>query len=203
MATLRVRAATRARRLQWLTIAWNVAECAVALVAGFVAGSIALIGFGLDSAIEVTASLAALWRLWRDHDVAGRERAERRALRVIGVCFLVLAAYVGFEAAESLLQRSAPERSIVGVVLAGASLIVMPLLARAKRRIARDMASGALAAESRQTLICAYLSAVLLAGLALNAWLGWWWADPVAGIAMVPLIAREGYEAIRGRTCCD
>jgi divalent metal cation (Fe/Co/Zn/Cd) transporter len=190
------------RRLQYLTIAWNSAECAVAVGAGLLAGSIALVGFGVDSAIEVTSSLAALWRLRRDRDPVHREVAERRALQGIGICFLLLAAYVLYEAVEVLIEGRAPERSLVGIVLATLSLAVMPALAHFKRRIASRLASGALEAETRQTEVCAWLSAILLLGLGLNAWPGWWWADPVAAMAMVPLIAWEGLEALRGRTCC-
>jgi divalent metal cation (Fe/Co/Zn/Cd) transporter len=201
MAT-RTTAARRGRALQYVTIAWNSAECVVALVAGFVASSVALVSFGLDSAIEVTSSIAAVWRLHSESDEARREIAERRALRVIGVCFLLLAAYVFYDAVASLLSGLPPDRSMLGVSVAALSLVVMPLLARAKRRIATRLDSGALEAETRQTEICAYLSAILLAGLGLNAWLGWWWADPVSGLLMVPLIGREGCEAVRGRTCC-
>ncbi len=178
----RVAMIRRGRRLQYVTIAWNSLECAVALVAGVLAGSIALVGFGFDSAIEVTSSVAALWRLAWDRDDAHREVAERRTFRLIGVCFLLL--------------------SVAGIVLAALSLIVMPVLARSKRQIASRLGSGALEAETRQTEICAYLSAILLAGLGLNAWLGCWWADPLAGLVMVPLIAWEGLAAVRGRTCC-
>jgi divalent metal cation (Fe/Co/Zn/Cd) transporter len=192
----------RGRRLQHLTIAWNSAECAVALVAGFLAGSVALVGFGFDSAIEVTSSLAALWRLHREADEIRRERAERRTLRAIGVCFLLLAGYVFYDAVLALVRATPPERTITGLALAALSLIVMPLLARAKRRVATALESGALEAETRQTEMCAYLSAILVGGLGLNAWLGWWWADPVAALLMVPLIAREGWAAFRGRTCC-
>jgi divalent metal cation (Fe/Co/Zn/Cd) transporter len=191
------------RIFQYLTIAWNSAECAVALAAGFIAGSIALVGFGFDSAIEVTSSLAALWRLRSDADEARREAAERLTLRVIGTCFLLLAVYVSYDATQALRQRHASEQSTVGIVLAALSLIVMPTLVYFKRRIASRLGSGALEAEARQTRVCAYLSAILLAGLGLNAWLGWWWADPVAGLLMVPLIAWEGLEAVRGRTCCS
>jgi divalent metal cation (Fe/Co/Zn/Cd) transporter len=198
----RARAARAGRALQDLTIAWNAAECVVALVAGALAGSVALVGFGLDSAIEVTASGAALWRLARDADEACRDAAERRALRVIGACFLALAGYVLIEASRSLIVGQAPDSTLTGIVLAALSLLVMPLLARAKRRVASRLGSGALEAESRQTEICAWLSAILLAGLVLNAWLGWWWADPVAGLLMVPLVAREGWDAWRGDTCC-
>ncbi len=201
-AEQRVRAARAGRRLQYLTIAWNSAECAVALGAGFLAGSIALVGFGFDSAIEVASSLAAVWRLARDPDRERRERAERRTLRIIGACFLLLAAYVLSEAVEGLWAGHAPERSIVGIVLAALSLGAMPALAHFKRRIARRLNSAALEAETRQTEICAWLSAILLVGLGLNAWLGWWWADPVAALGMVPLIAWEGWQALTGRTCC-
>lgn len=191
------------RTLQYLSIGWNSAECLVAVVAGFIAGSIALVGFGLDSAIEVTSSLAALWRLRWDADEARREAAEHRTLRIIGACFLVLAAYVTYDAVQTLREHQAPEHSPVGIVLAALSLIAMPALVHFKRRIASRLDSGALEAEARQTRVCAYLSAILLAGLGLNAWLGWWWADPVAGLLMVPLIVWEGLNAVRGRTCCD
>lgn len=194
--------AERGRRLQHVTVAWNSLEFVVAIVAGLLAGSVALVGFGFDSAIEVTSSAAALWRLRHDADEARREAAERRALRLIGACFLLLAAYVLYESAETLVDRRAPEESFTGIGLAALSLIVMPLLARAKRRVATRLGSGALEAETRQTEVCAWLSAILLGGLGLNAALGWWWADPVAGLLMVPLITREGWEAIRGRTCC-
>jgi divalent metal cation (Fe/Co/Zn/Cd) transporter len=198
----RTRAIKLGRALQYLTIAWNSAECLVALAAGFVAGSIALVGFGFDSAVEVTSSLAALWRLRNDADEAGREAAERRTLRIVGLCFLVLAAYVLCDAAIVLIERRPPDHSRVGIVLAALSMIVMPLLVRSKRRIATRLGSGALEAEARQTQVCAYLSAILLAGLGLNAGLGWWWSDPLAGLVMVPLIAKEGWQALKGRTCC-
>jgi divalent metal cation (Fe/Co/Zn/Cd) transporter len=192
----------RGRALQYATIAWNSAECIVALSAGFLAGSIALVGFGFDSAIEVTSSLAALWRLRWDADEVRRESAERHTLRVIGSCFLILAVYVAYEAGQALRLGDAPQSSMVGIALAALSLVVMPSLVYFKRRIASRLGSGALEAEARQTQICAYLSAILLAGLGLNAWLGWWWADPIAGLIMVPLIASEGIEAVRGKTCC-
>jgi divalent metal cation (Fe/Co/Zn/Cd) transporter len=194
--------ARRGRLLQYVTIAWNSAECLVALAAGFMAGSIALVGFGFDSAIEVTSSLAALWRLGRDADELDRAGAEQRTMRIIGCCFLLLAIYVGYEAVRALAEEKSPDRSTVGIVLAALSLAVMPTLAHFKRRIASKLTSGALETEARQTEICAWLSAVLLAGLGLNAWLGWWWADPVAALGMTPLIAWEGWQAVRGRTCC-
>jgi divalent metal cation (Fe/Co/Zn/Cd) transporter len=199
----RLPAIRQGRRLQYLTIAWNSAECIVALVAGFLSGSIALVGFGFDSAIEVTSSIVALWRLRHDADEAARERAERQTVRVIGVCFLLLAAYVLYEAVETIIERRPPSQSWVGIILAALSLVVMPWLAHLKRKIAISLDSGALEAETRQTEVCAYLSAILLLGLGLNAWLGWWWADPIAGLIMVPLIAWEGVDAVRGRTCCS
>jgi divalent metal cation (Fe/Co/Zn/Cd) transporter len=190
------------RLLQYVTIAWNSVECSVALCIGFLAGSIALVGFGFDSAIEVTSSLAALWRLRRDGDEGRRESVERATMRIVGICFLLLAGYVLLKAAQVLATRQPPDPSVLGMILAALSLIVMPLLVRYKRRVATRLGSGALEAEARQTRVCAYLSAMLLAGLGLNTWLGWWWADPVAGLAMVPLIGWEGWQAMAGRTCC-
>lgn len=192
----------RGRHLQYLTITWNSAECLVALIAGFLAGSIALVGFGFDSAIEVTSSLAALWRLSQGRDEHAKEIAERRTMRVIGGCFLLLTGYVLYQAIQALMHHQPPDVSLIGLLLAALSLIVMPLLVHFKRKIAISLSSGALEAEVRQTQVCAYLSAILLGGLGLNAWLGWWWADPMAGLGMVPVIAWEGWEAIRGRTCC-
>jgi divalent metal cation (Fe/Co/Zn/Cd) transporter len=172
-------------------------------VAGFLAGSIALVGFGFDSVIEVTSAVALLWRLHADADEAWRERVEIITLRVVGSCFLVLALYVGYEAISSVAYHELPERSVPGILLAVASLIVMPLLSRAKRGVARDIDSGAMRADAKQTEFCTYLSAILLGGLLLNALLGWWWADPVAALVMVPIITKEGIEALRGDTCCD
>ena len=192
----------RSRRLNYATIAYNSLEGILSVAAGVLAGSIALVGFGIDSLIELTAGIAALWRLHADADAVRRERAERLTLRVIGLCFLALALYVGAEAIQALAVRTAPERSRVGIVIACASLLVMPFLARAKRVIAMQLNSGALAAEAKQTLICTRLSAILLGGLILNATLGWWWADPAAALAMVPLIGWEGVEGLRGRSAC-
>ncbi len=195
-------AARRGRRLEYLTVAWNSAEGIAALVAGFLAGSIALVGFGLDSVIEISSSAVLLWRLRAEADADRRERRERRAQRLVGVCFLALAAYVAFDAIKGLMRHEAPAESIFGIVVAIAALIAMPLLARAKRQVARQLNSGAMHADSRQSDFCAYLSAILLAGLLLNALLGWWWADPVAALVMVPLIAREGVEGLRAERCC-
>ena len=200
--TTRAAAVQSGMNLEYFTVAWNSVEALVALICGAVAGSIALVGFGLDSLIEVSSGGILLWRLHSDQDDARREAAERRALRLVGITLLALAAYVAGDSAVSLLRREAPQRSLPGIALAAASLIAMPLLARAKRRVALTIASPALHADSRQTDICAYLSAILLLGLLLNAALGWWWADPAAGLVMVPLIAYEGSQALRGKTCC-
>jgi divalent metal cation (Fe/Co/Zn/Cd) transporter len=192
----------RSRRLNYATMAYNSLEGILSITAGLLAGSIALIGFGIDSLIELTAGAAALWRLHADVDPIRRERAERLTLRLIGLCFIALAVYIGADAIHALAARTAPERSWMGIIIAAASLVVMPFLARAKGAIAMQLRSGALAAEAKQTLICTYLSAILLGGLVLNALLGWWWADPAAALAMVPLISWEGVEGLRGRSAC-
>lgn len=191
------------RNLEYFTIAYNSVEGLIAIGAGLVAGSIALVGFGFDSIIEVTSGVALLWRLHSDADESRRERVETITLRIVGTCFLVLAAYVTNDSIKSLVRREAPEESLPGIVLAITSLIVMPFLVRAKRRVARSISSGALLADSKQTELCTYLSAILLGGLLLNALLGWWWADPVAALVMVPIIVKEGIEGLRGETCCE
>jgi divalent metal cation (Fe/Co/Zn/Cd) transporter len=196
-------AARRGRRLEYLTVAWNSAEGIAALIAGFLAGSIALIGFGLDSVIEISSSVVLLWRLRAENDAERREHAEHRAQRLVGMCFLALAAYVAYDSIKGLVRHEAPQESIFGICVAIAALIAMPLLAQAKRQVARQLNSGAMHADSRQSDFCAYLSAILLGGLLLNALLGWWWADPAAALVMVPLIAREGVGGLRARRCCD
>ena len=193
----------RGRRLEYFTIAYNSLEGLIAIVAGLIAGSIALVGFGIDSVIEVTSGAALLWRLQADFDEVRRERVEAITLRIVGVCFLALALFVGYDAIKSLLRSEAPERSLAGIILAAVSLVVMPLLARAKRRVAAGIRSGAMVADAKQTEFCTYLSAILLGGLLANALFGWWWADPVAALVMTPIIAKEGVEALRGETCCD
>ena len=198
----RQRAVRRGQWLTWTTIAYNSLEALLSIGAGLLAGSVALVGFGFDSVIELGSSLAGLWRLQVDASPAQRAGVERHALRFIGIYFLVLAVYVLIDASRTLLARERPDESIIGIVVAVGSLVVMPLLARAKRRVAAQLTSSALTAEARQTEICTYLSAILLGGLLLNALFGWWWADPVAALAMVPLIAYEGLEAVRGRTVC-
>lgn len=193
----------RGRYLEYFTIGYNSLEGLIAVGAGLVAGSVALVGFGFDSLIEVTSGAVLLWRLHADVDEGRRERVETISLRLVGVCFVVLALYVSYDSIKSLLRREAPDESLIGIVLAAVSLIIMPLLVRAKRKVARSINSGALMADSKQTELCTYLSAILLGGLLLNALLGWWWADPVAALIMVPIIAKEGIEALRGETCCD
>jgi divalent metal cation (Fe/Co/Zn/Cd) transporter len=187
------------RRLEYFTLGWNLTEAVVAIGAGVFATSIALIGFGIDSLIECLSGGILLWRL---QGVEAGAKREQHAHRLVGVSFFVLAAYVAFEAGKSLLYREEPEVSIIGIILSVVSLIVMPLLARAKRRVAARINSRALIADSRQTDICAYLSATLLGGLLLNALFGWWWSDPVAALCMLPMISWEGIEAVRGQSCC-
>jgi divalent metal cation (Fe/Co/Zn/Cd) transporter len=191
----------RGRRLEYFTIGWNALEGLVAVVAGAIAGSISLVGFGIDSFIEVTSGSVLLWRMSVDAEVHRRELNERRALRIVGVCFLLLAAYIAYESALDLWSRRAPEHSIPGIVLACVSLVVMPLLSRAKRQVGRALGSAAMHADAKQTEFCMYLSAILLAGLLLNTLFGLWWADPVAALIMVPIIAKEGIEGLQGKAC--
>lgn len=188
----------RAVRLAWATIAWNVVEAAVAIAAGAAANSIALVGFGLDSTVEVMSAVVIVWQF---RGLA--EDRERRALKLIAVSFFGLAAYVAVQAIVDLVGTSRPESSPVGIGLAIASLVVMPLLARAKRRTGNAMGSVTVVADSNQTKLCAYLSAILLGGLVLNATVGWWWADPIAALAIAALAVNEGREAWRGETCDD
>ena len=188
--------------LEYFTIGWNLVEGVVAFVSGVVASSPSLVAFGFDSFIESTSGVALLWRL-RVDDEHLRERREQIALRLVGVCFLLLAAYVIIDSAKTLYYRESPELSIVGIALTLVSLIVMPVLARQKRRVAKRIESKALEADSRQTDLCVYLSAITLAGLVLNAAFGWWWADPVAALLMTTIIVKEGIEALRGETCDD
>jgi divalent metal cation (Fe/Co/Zn/Cd) transporter len=194
----------RGQRLEHFTIAYNSAEGLVSIVAGLVAGSVSLIGFGLDSLIEVTSGAALLWRLHHDLNPSRREEVERTTLRIVGACFIALAMYILYDAGKALISHEAPHRSIPGIIIAALSVVVMPLLARAKRRVAAGMKSRAMMADSRQTDFCTYLSAILLGGLLLDAAFGWWWADAVAALVMVPIIAREGVESLKGRACgCD
>jgi divalent metal cation (Fe/Co/Zn/Cd) transporter len=202
-ATSRAALVKRGRRLEYFTVAYNSLEGFVATLTGLWAGSIALVGFGFDSCIEVASGAALPWRLSADIDESRRERVEKTALRIVGICFLTLAAYVGHDSITSLLRGETSQESLPGIILAIASLIVMPILARRKRKVAQDIKSGALRADAKQTELCTYLSAILLGGLVLNALFGWWWADPMAALIMVPIIAKEGVDAVRGETCCD
>jgi divalent metal cation (Fe/Co/Zn/Cd) transporter len=189
------------RRLEYFTIAWNALEGLVAVVAGAIAGSISLVGFGIDSFIEVTSGSVLLWRMSVDVEVQRRELNERRALRIVGVCLLLLASYIAYESVFDLWSRRAPEHSIPGIVLACVSLVVMPLLSRAKRKVGRALGSAAMHPDARQTEFCTYLSAILLAGLLLNAFFGLWWADPAAALTMVPVVAKEGIEGLQSKAC--
>jgi divalent metal cation (Fe/Co/Zn/Cd) transporter len=191
------------RRVEYFTIVWNTVEGLVAVIAGLIAGSISLVGFGMDSFIEVTSGSVLLWRMSVDANVRDRERNENRALKIVGICFLALAAYIAYESGTDLWSKRGPERSIPGIILACVSLVVMPLLSRAKRRVGNSLGSAAMHADAKQTEFCTYLSAILLAGLLLNAFGGWWWADPVASLIMVPIIAKEGIEGLQGKACDD
>jgi len=193
--------ALRGKRLEYFTIAWNSLEGAVAIAAGLVAGSISLISFGVDSFIEVISGAALLWRISLDAHEDQRERIEQVTLRIVGACFVALAAYVGYEGLRNLIEKKTPEHSLPGVIIACASLIVMPLLSRAKRRVASGLKSAAMNADAKQTEFCTYLSAILLGGLLLNAIFNLWWADPVAALIMVPIIANEGVHGLRADTC--
>jgi len=197
----RAAVAQRGRKLEYFTIAWNVVEGLLASALGAIAGSISLVGFGLDSFIEVMSGAALLWRVSVDADEERRELNERRALRMVGVCFLLLALYITYESVTDLWHKQAPEHSVPGIILACVSLAVMPILSRAKRKVGRELNSVAMQADAKQTDFCVYLSAILVSGLVLNALFNFWWADPVGALVMVPLIAREGTEALRGEKC--
>jgi divalent metal cation (Fe/Co/Zn/Cd) transporter len=198
------RRAVLVRRVRWLvaaTISYNVVEAVVAISAGTVASSTALVSFGLDSVIEVSSAAAVAWQFAAtDHEV--RERRERVTLRAVAVSFFALAAYVLGESTRTLLGATEARPSPVGLVLAAASLAVMPGLSYAQRRAGRQLGSATAVTDSKQTLLCTYLSAVLLAGLALNALLGWWWADPLTALAVVAVAVKEGVDAWRGNACC-
>src|SRR3989442_15618808 len=189
--------AQRGKRLEYFTIAWNTLEGLVAVIAGAMAGSISLVGFGMDSFIEVISGATLLWRMSVDADLSRRERNEKLSLRIVGISFLALAAYIAFESITDMLGKKGPEHSVAGIILAIVSLIVMPLLSKAKGRVGHELGS-----DAKQSQFCSYLSAILLSGLLLNAALGWWWADPLAALIMTPIIAREGLQGIRGGDRC-
>jgi divalent metal cation (Fe/Co/Zn/Cd) transporter len=189
----------RALWLEYFTISWNVIEAVVAIGAGIIAGSVALIGFGVDSAVEVISAIGLLWRLCKagpDAPVAEEGVAERRALYIVAATFFLLAAYIAFEAGSALLGREEPDRSTVGLVLSVLSLAIMPVLAWSKQRTGHQMHSRALVADSVETWVCSYLSLALLAGVGLHALFGWWWADPVGALAMLPVILWQGWETL-------
>jgi len=189
----------RIRLLVAATITYNVVEAVVALVAGTVASSIALIGFGLDSVIEVSSAAAVAWQF----SGTDPQRRERTALRISAGSFFALAAYVTVEAVRSLLGAGEADRSTVGIVLVSISVVIMPVLSWAQRRAGRELGSASAVADSRQTLLCTYLSAAVLLGLLLNAAFGWWWADPAAALVLAVLAVREGRNAWRGEVCCS
>ncbi len=196
--TDRVALLRRGARLESVTVAYNALEGGVAVVAGLAAGSVALTGFGIDSVIEVTSGALLWWRLRAELGAPPLGAAvEARAARVAGLLLLALAGYLVVESGRQFLVRARPETSVIGLAITVLSLVVMPLLARAKLRVADALGSRALRADAHETIVCAWLSFTTLLGLALNAVLGWWWADPVAALAMVPLIVREGLEAWR------
>ncbi len=190
-------------KLEIFTVLWNLLEGIIAITSGIIAGSIALVGFGFDSGIEVLSGLILIVRLSLDEHEERREMIETWSLLLVGISFLLLAAYIGYDSLSLLLKHQAPERSFVGIALAAVSLFVMPWLARQKRKIASSINSVALAADARQTDFCVYLSAILLIGLVLNALFGFWWADPLAALLMLPFIAKEGIDGLRGKSCCD
>lgn len=199
--TAPARRATLHRRIRLLvaaTIAYNVVEAVVAITAGSIASSTALIGFGLDSLVEVTSAAAVAWQF----AAADPHRREKTALRIIAISFFALAGYVTVESVRALVTAAEPDHSPVGIGLAGVSLLVMPVLSYAQRRAGREIGSASAVADSKQTLLCTYLSAVLLVGLLANATLGWWWADPLAALVIAAVAVKEGREAQRGDACC-
>jgi divalent metal cation (Fe/Co/Zn/Cd) transporter len=193
----RRRLGRRAQILAAAAVLYNVVEAVIAIGAGRAAGSSALIGFGLDSVVEVSSGLIILWQF--RHRLP--ETRERQALRLMAIAFFGLAAFVTVDALRVLVGADAPDSSTVGIALAIASLMVMPFLSWAQRRTGRALASGSVVADSKQTLLCTYLSAVLLVGLVVNGLLGWWWADPLAGLVIAAVAVKEGVEAWRGEAC--
>lgn len=203
---LRPQAIGRALRLEYLTVVWNVAEGIIAVAAALAAGSVAILGFGIDSFVECASAIVMIWRLRaeRDRRLSGAllEEIEHRARRLVAGSLFLLAAYVTFDAAHTLWSADRPAFSMVGTVLLSISIAVMMWLARAKRKLAQELGSAALEADSTQTLACWWLSLAALVGVGLNGVLGWWWADPIAALVIAVLVAREGREAWQGKACC-
>lgn len=191
------------KHLEYFTIIWHLLEGAISLVAGLVSGSLSLVGFGVDSLIELASAVAVWWRMAVDDKVDHRERNEKLALQLIGGSFIALAGYLIFESVVSVVKQKAPEPSVPGLVIAFLSLIVMPLLSRAKRNVAAQLNSPALKADATQADFCAYLSAILLLGLVVNFLFGWWWADPLAALIMAVIIGNEGIKTSLGEPCCE
>jgi divalent metal cation (Fe/Co/Zn/Cd) transporter len=196
----------RGQRLAWLTIGWNTVEGVVAVASGIVAGSVALVGFGVDSYVEVFAGAVILWRLTKEvHGERVSEQAERRAVKLIAATFVVLAVGIGVESVRKLVSGERPRESVAGIAITIVSLIVMPVLARAKRRVGRQIGSRAVEADATETTLCVWMSAIVLSGLVLNSLFGWWWADPLAGFGIVYVAGREGIEHWRHEVlddCC-
>ena len=205
--TTREQAVTRQKWLVAATIGWNGVEGVIAIAAGLAAGSVSLIGFGLDSGIEVSAALILAWRLAQERRMGCKQEADRLAQRLIAVSFAALAVYVGVESVRDLVLADRPGQSLVGIVMAVLSLAAMPLLARAKRRLAPLMGSRAVEAEANQTILCSLMSGALLVGLGANAVLGWWWADPLAGLCIAAAAAYAAVATWRADsladTCCS
>ena len=197
----RVRWVRYARILAGLGVGWHAVEATVAILAGALAGSIALVGFGADSVVEALAGFIVLWRFAATR--ASSEQAERRAQQLIAISFFLIAAYVGVEAIRNLLGGEIPHASWLGIGLAAVTTVTMPLLARAKARVGDRLGSAATRSEGRQNMLCAYLSVALLVGLGANALLGWWWADPLTALAIAGVAIKEGWETWQGDPCCD
>lgn len=192
----------KALLINWALIVYNVIEAVASVTFGIRAESIALVGFGLDSIIEVSSAAILVWRLSHKGTLEEESKKDKKALFLVGISFFLLAAYVGYESIMKLWHGEKPEASLAGVIIATLSILIMPSLGLAKRKIARQIGSKALEADAMETIICSYLSGVLLVGLALNWLFGWWWADPVAGLAMIYFLVKEGREAISGDDCC-
>ena len=189
--------------VEWVLVIYNIAEAIASILFGNKADSIALVGFGLDSVIEVSAASMLIWRLSHKGDDEEAEKKEKKALFFIGITFFCLAAYIAHESVFKLIRQEKPEATLIGILITLLSVTIMPTLGLMKKKIAKQIGSRALEADAMETIICSYLSATLLIGLGLNALLGWWWADPVAGLVMVYFIIKEGKEAFSGEECCN